>query len=401
MNRPSAWSMWALASFFYAYQCALRVAPSVLMNDITTKFQIDATMMGQFSGAYYLGYSLIHIPVGILLDRFGPKRILPVFILLVVAGMSPLIWSEFWVYPIIGRALVGIGSSAAILGVFKVIRMAFGKDQFTWMLSLSVTIGLIGSINGGGPLNSLNAQVGFDFVIAILMALGVVLSVITFFLLPNTDGSGRSENVLKDIASVLKNKSVLAICFLAGLMVGPLEGFADVWGSTFLQIVYQMDASTAASLPSTIFLGMCVGGPILSLVARKINDIRTIFGCGAIMGMAFWALLMKWIPEGLLPFAFFAVGVACAYQIIAIAHASTRVPESQMGLTSAIANMIIMTFGYVFHALIGGAIGLASKGEINMQALTNDALVTGLLVIPVALAIASVGYFILALKETR
>jgi predicted MFS family arabinose efflux permease len=401
MNRPSAWAMWALASFFYAYQCALRVAPSVLMNDITTQFSFDATMMGQFSGGYYLGYSLIHIPVGILLDRFGPKRILPIFILLVVAGMSPLIWSEFWAFGIAGRALVGIGSSAAILGVFKVIRMAFAKNQFTWMLSLSVTIGLIGSMNGAGPLNALNKLIGFQSVIITLMALGVILSAITFFSLPKTDASSQSDNVLKDIVSVLKNKTVLVICFLAGLMVGPLEGFADVWGSTFLQIVYGMEASTAASLPSTIFLGMCVGGPILSLVARKINDIRTIIGCGALMGMAFWALLMKWIPEAALPFVFFAVGVACAYQIIAIAHASTRVSESQMGLTSAIANMIIMTFGYVFHAAIGGAIGLASQGEISMQALTTEALITGLLVIPVALAIASAGYFILSLREAR
>ena len=67
--RIVAWSIWMAASLFYAYQYILRVMPNIMMNDITQQFNIDATAFGQFSGIYYLGYSLMHLPIGIMLDR--------------------------------------------------------------------------------------------------------------------------------------------------------------------------------------------------------------------------------------------------------------------------------------------------------------------------------------------
>src|SRR3989338_6691448 len=129
------WLMWFIASVFYAYQYILRVMPSVMMPDIMLKYQIDPAAFGQFSGVYYLGYSLVHVPAGMLLDRFGPKKVMPVFMVLTVIGMMPLVFTSIWVYPMIGRVLVGVGSSSAILGIFKVIRMSFPKEKFAWYLS--------------------------------------------------------------------------------------------------------------------------------------------------------------------------------------------------------------------------------------------------------------------------
>src|SRR5580704_8414274 len=117
----TVWLMWSLASFFYAYQYILRVLPNIMMTDILEKFQIDASLFGQFSGFYYIGYAGMHIPVGILLDKYGPKWILPICMFFTVIGLLPLLYAEHWIYPILGRCLIGMGSSAAILGVFKII----------------------------------------------------------------------------------------------------------------------------------------------------------------------------------------------------------------------------------------------------------------------------------------
>ena len=151
----SKWAMWFLASFFYAYQYVIRVLPNIMMPEITQKFNIGADIFGQFSGIYYIGYAGIHIPIGLMLDRFGPKKVMPACGLLTVAGLLPLVFSELWVYPVIGRGLIGIGSSAAILGVFKIIRMSFKESQFTRMLGISVTIGLLGAMYGGRPVHFL------------------------------------------------------------------------------------------------------------------------------------------------------------------------------------------------------------------------------------------------------
>lgn len=399
MPSRKIWAMWAIASIFYAYQYILRVMPNITMHDIMSKYHIDPSVFGQFSGIYYIGYSLIHLPLGLLLDRFGPKKIMPLFMMLTVIGMSPLIFTDIWFYPIIGRMLIGIGSSSAILGVFKIIRMTFAEEKFTWMLSLSVTIGLLGGIYGGVPVHFLRESFGFEQVVMFLMAGGAILSFIAYLILPPYEPQQKSSSVVKDLKVVFSNKKVIAICILAGLMVGPLEGFADVWGTTFLKTVYGLDEAIAAGLPSMIYFGMCIGGPALSLLAERTSPLFVILSCATVMGLVFAAFLMTTPSVTLLTALLFLVGMLCAYQILAIAHASTYVAPEAAGLTSAVANMIIMTFGYFFHAVIGKVVGLFGGTDISI---TADALIYGVSVIPMALAIGALGFgYLLVMQRSK
>ena len=395
ISRTIAWSIWFIASIFYAYQYILRVMPNIMMNDILTQFQIDAATFGQFSGVYYIGYSLMHLPIGIMLDRYGPKKVMPLCMLLTVVGLLPIIFSSFWVYPIIGRIFIGMGSSAAILGAFKIIRLVFKEEKFTRMLSLTVTIGLIGAIYGGGPVNYMCDTLGYKSVVGIFALLGVILSIVTYFIVPQIK-TRVSTSVFSDVKEVFSNYKVIGICALAGLMVGPLEGFADVWGTAFLKHVYGFEGNVAASLPSAIFLGMCFGAPILSLIAEESRSyLGTIIASGIVMAISFFALITGKIPVTGISVMFVIVGVCCAYQIIAIYKASTYVKEHVVGLTTAIANMVIMIFGYFFHAIIGWIVS-TSGGSANSTALLN-----GVIVIPVALTLGVLGFTVIVIKEKK
>lgn len=179
-NRTTAWIIWSIALIFYAYQYILRVMPNIMLDSITKQFNIDATVFGQYSGIYYIGYCLMHLPIGILLDKYGPRKIMTLCTLLTVMGLLPLIFSNTTTHLIIGRFLIGMGSSAAILGVFKIIRLAFEERQFTKMLSLSVMIGLIGAIYGGGPVNYLCLTIGDDMVVKIFAVMGMVLATLCY-----------------------------------------------------------------------------------------------------------------------------------------------------------------------------------------------------------------------------
>ncbi|MDP3640890.1 MAG: MFS transporter, partial [Alphaproteobacteria bacterium] len=99
------WTMWVVASIFYAYQYVLRVMPNIMLNDIMMQFNLNEASFGQFSGVYYIGYSLMHLPIGIMLDRYGPRKVMTACILMTVVGLLPIIFSEHWVFPIMGRAL--------------------------------------------------------------------------------------------------------------------------------------------------------------------------------------------------------------------------------------------------------------------------------------------------------
>jgi len=389
----AAWMIWTIASLFYAYQYILRVMPNIFLSDIMQQFQIDATAFGQFSGIYYLGYSAMHIPMGILLDRYGPKTIMSFSILLIVIGLSPLILATHWIYPIIGRLLIGIGSSAAILGLFKIIRMTFQEKRFSRMLSWSVMIGLIGAIYGGGPVNYLLHAFGYQTVILLIGLIGLILALATWFLVPPIQ-SISNQTVFSDVREVLSNHKVLWTCIFAGLMVGPLEGFADVWGTTFLKEVFSLKGEVAASLPSLIFLGMCFGAPVLNYVAEKVgNYLLVIIGSGAIMALSFFLLFAHFWTPTLISLDFVLVGICSAYQILSIYKASTYVRPETAGLATAVANMIIMTFGYLFHTAIGFLVDKFGG------ATSSQALLYGIAVIPVALTVGTIGYVLLFIKE--
>ncbi len=394
-SRAAAWTIWMIASIFYAYQYILRVMPSIMLNDILQQFDLDAAVFGQFSGVYYIGYSLVHLPIGILLDRYGPRKVMTACILLSVAGLLPLLFADYWVYPIIGRLLVGVGSSAAILGVFKIVRMAFNEARFSRMLSLSVTVGLVGAIYGGGPVGYMREIFGYQAVIQVFALVGVALAFATYWIVPEMkeDPAG---SVISNIRLVLNNKRVIGSCLCAGLMVGPLEGFADVWGTAFLKQAYGFQGTLAASLPSMIFIGMCFGAPVLSLVAEKINNyLATIVGAGALMAISFFCILTWQLPPTVLSALFVLIGICCAYQILAIYKASTYVNEHVAGLATAVANMIIMIFGYAFHTTMGNVVN-ALGGPTNAEALAY-----GVAVIPVALCMGTSGFILLLVKERR
>lgn len=394
-SRIIAWTVWITASIFYAYQYVLRVMPNIMLDDIMLQFNFTAATFGQFSGIYYIGYSLMHLPIGIMLDRYGPRKVMTACILMTVIGLLPLIFAESWMYPIIGRALIGIGSSAAILGTFKIIRMTFKEAHFTRMLSFSVTIGLLGAMYGGAPVSYMCETLGYQKVVEIFAIIGVGLALLTYLIVPNITAE-HTTSIRADLKQVFGNSKVIWLCSLAGLMVGPLEGFSDVWGTAFFKNVYGFDNTIAASLPSMIFIGMCFGGPILSFISERTgNYLGTITGTAIIMAVIFIAMILGNMATSHISIGLIIVGICCAYQILAIYKASTYVEEQVAGLTTAVANMIIMIFGYGFHSVIGFVIkAMGGPG-------TQNAFIAGISVIPITLIISLIGLSILMLNDRR
>jgi hypothetical protein len=291
--------------------------------------------------------------------------------------------------------LIGIGSSAAILGTFKIIRIVFTEKQFTRMLSLAVTIGLIGAIYGGGPVSYMTETLGYKIVVEIFAGIGILLAIATYLIVPDMAVES-SKTVFADIKEVFTNYKLIALCLFAGCMVGPLEGFADVWGATFLNNIYGFDLKTSSYITSMMFIGMCFGGPCLSFLSEKTGSyMGIIIASGLIMMVSFTALILCGLSKNTVIISFILVGICSAYQIIAIYKASTYVNDNVVGLTTAVANMIIMIFGYGFHSAIGLMVRIFG-GVGDKTAFTY-----GVSIVPIMLTIGVIGVSLIAYRDRQ
>ncbi|QOL19789.1 MFS transporter [Candidatus Bodocaedibacter vickermanii] len=226
---PMAWLLCFMTSLFYAFQYILRLLPSVIKDDLMLNYLIDAKDFGYFNGFYYAGYAAFHLPVGLMLDRIGPKYTISLSLLLCGLGIVPPLYFDSWTIAVIGRFLLGGGSTTAILALFYVIRINFPPVRFASILGMSVTLGFAGALFGSRPIGILNEMVGWKNVIWILCVTSFILAGLFLICMPNQKDqvAQKSSSIVSDLKELLKNKHVWAVSLLAGLMVGPLEGFAD------------------------------------------------------------------------------------------------------------------------------------------------------------------------------
>lgn len=405
-KRLAVWTSWFMISLFYAYQYVLRVLPNIVMPEVMMRYNIESSTFGQFAGVYYIAYAAAHIPIGMWLDRKGPKYVIPICILMTIIGTAPLVMSDSWYMAYFGRALIGFGSSAAILGMFKVIHLGFPENRFSRMLGIGAFIGLMGAIYGSQPVARLLEIYSYETVIKWIIYSGLIFAVISFVVMPKVKGVSEDElNFKKDFAEIWKKKEIFYIGIFAGFMVGPLEGFSDAWGVAFLQSVYSLDKPTASFLTSVIFIGMALGSSVVAYVGDKTRAYYSvIIGCAVFMALIFLVILLKMVEVNyFMTFLFFMIGIFSGYQVLSVYLSTTYVKENVLGLTTAIINMVVMSFGYLFHSVIGETLKLTWDGTIleGVKVYTPESYIYSISVIPICLVIGGLGFFWLKSKNKK
>lgn len=404
-NKFTAFSIWLSVTVFYCYQYILRIMPNIIMPDLIDNFGINAVDFGSFAGIYYIGYIGIHIPIGILLSKFGARRVLSICILFTALGMSPVIYSNSWIMVIFGRFMTGVGSSAAIVGALQIFRIIY-PDSFTKMLGISVSLGVITVVFIGSPLSKFIINFGIENAINTIIICGVLLAIINYTLMPKSIDAEDGQDLWMSIKSVLANYKLISASILAGLMVGPLEGFADAWGSAFLIQVHGLGKVIADDTVVIIFLGMAVGSLILPNIAERTGCFYLATIISGLVMIACFGYILTQIPieAYVLKTICFIIGFFCSYQIAIISKISTYVRESLSGLAASVVNMIIMAFGWVFHNSIGSILEYNWDGlqeETGRHIYSTEAFVYGLSIIPIAMMVAISGMALIAQIKDR
>ncbi|RUR18552.1 MFS transporter [Legionella sp. km535] len=397
--------MWFFPLSFFAFQFMLRLWPGLMMQEIMTHFAIDAGSFGLLAAFYYYGYAGMQIPMAFLLENFGARTVVFTFALLCGMGAFIFSYTDSFYLALLSRLMIGAGSAVGFLGISKVVSEWFSSESYAKMIGFSFSVGLMGAVYGGKPLTQWiqtynGQQVGFALA---LIAISIGLCTYLVVRSPVNQVNKPTEDLqLCNLSSLFSSWIIWTLALANLLMVGALEGFADVWGVPYLMTAYHFDKAESASLISFIYIGMIFGGPVLAFLSKKLGNYFVIGMCGAGLALAFMLLVSNSVMNSwLLSLLFFIIGLMCCYQVIVFAAGSTLVSYKQLGITIAFLNCINMLGGSFFHTLIGRVMDWSWDGSLNPEGMKQYSVASfqhALTVIPVCALVGSVLIYLIHVR---
>lgn len=367
-NRLTPWAMWTFPLVFFGFQFVLRLFPGLVMNEFLDKYNITASDFGLFASLYYLGYASMQIPVAIMLDKYGPKRVISLSVILAGVSVWIMVLFDSWIAALTHRLLLGASTVVGFLGTSKVISQWFSKDKFAKMVGLTFSFGLLGALYGGRPTSLLIEEMGWNKVLMLLGVVALTLGVLIFlFVKDNKEDFEETPSVIQSLKHLITYKPLILLSLGNFLMVGALEGFADVWGVPYLMESRGLTKVDSASLVSFVFFGMLFGGPILAHIAEKYSSYHGVAIASGILMAALLSILIRCnnsMSSYAVGLVLFLVGVLCCYQVIVFSIGAKLVPAGLLSITTAFLNCINMLGGSFFHNAIGKLMDYFDSGHL-------------------------------------
>lgn len=284
-------------SFFH------RTAPAAIAAELTQAFAINAAVLGTLAATYFYVYTILQIPVGVLADTLGPRRILTAGSLIAGAGSLLFALAPVWEVAAIGRTLVGIGVSVAFIAILKVIAVWFPADRFATLTGMTLFAGNLGAVIAGAPLAWVVTQASWRTVFVALAVFSTVLAVVSWFVVrdrPEGHGFAPVNPVAvanlapvhwtRALAGVLANPATWPGFFVNVGIGGSYLAFAGLWAVPWLEHAYGMSRVTAAQHASALLLGVAFGALAVGVISDRLRSRRGV--------MRMYAMLyaLSWLP---------------------------------------------------------------------------------------------------------
>lgn len=271
------WLIWGLACLFYSYESLLQMSLGVIGTDLMRDFSVTSRTLGFFGGIYFYSYAFMQIPGGMMMDYFGPQRLISLAAL--ICGISTIAFSltDSFFTACLARLMIGFGSAVAAVGCMKIASCWFRPDRFPILTGLMVTIGMLGAIGGEGPLALMIEHFGWRHSMLMMGILGVGLAVFIRLFAQDAPASrmkqAKSDEspLLSSLLTLMKQKQLWLIAVYGGLMYLSTPVFCGLWGVPFLMNKMHVTKTVAANNVSLIFIGWAVAGPLWGSFSNRIG----------------------------------------------------------------------------------------------------------------------------------
>ncbi len=356
-----------LGSFFYVYDYFLAVAPSIMTHDLLNQFSLNAAQLGSLMAVFFLASTFFQIPAGMLLDRFGARKLLTLSVL--VSGLGTLLFAvatQSWELGV-ARLLMGVGSPFAFLGALFLASRWFAHRYFALIAGFVQLGAAIGSIAGEGPLALLVNHLGWRHALLAIGWVTLVLSLLFWLIIRDGEPAQSAEPQVKQarLLDTFKLPQVWWISLAGFASWVTVTGIASLWGIPYLMAVYGWSNEKIGYLYILFWLGLGLGSPLMgwlsdALKSRKI-PFYICFGLGLIACLFY--IEAPHVPGWLMVIVLVMLGFAASLQSLTFGMAKDIVPPQHFVTASGLINLAAVLTGVVVQPIMGYLIDHAAKAH--------------------------------------
>jgi MFS family permease len=367
VNSARSWLVFGGAVFAYLIGVTQRTSFGVVSVDATERFHVSASAVSTVAVVQIIVYAALQIPVGILVDKVGPRTLIVGGALVMAAGQAVLAFSPTIGVAIFARVLVGMGDAATFVSVIRMLPNWFGGRVLPQLSQWVGIIGQFGQIISAVPFALLLHDLGWQPGLLIASGASVVASAVALALVrrgepPAATSPVPTSSALQQLGASIRRPGT-QLGFWAHLVGGTVPTLMSImWGYPFLTAGLGYDVPTAAAIFSMLVLGSVLAGPVVGILVarfplRRSNVVLTLVTVIFVL----FAAVLAWPgtpPIGLVAALFVAIGTGGPGSLVGFDLARTFNPSHALGSASGIVNVGGFLGGFVSMLLIGFALDL-------------------------------------------
>ena len=381
----------------YLISYLFRTVNSVIAPDLIAELHLDAAGLGLVTSAYLYAFTLFQLPLGLLLDRYGPRRVNAA--LLAIAALGSLLFAlgGSATSLALARGIIGVGLSGGLMAAFKANALWLPPARVPLANSVVVAFGGLGVFAATAPSDWMATNFGWRSLFLVLAAVTLVAAALIFQLAPHgsgatVDGAKKRSWLaqLRDIGPILATPTFWRIAPMVAFVTGGFIAIQSLWTARWLNDVRHLDRGGVADNLMVMAVAFSAGSLLTGLIAdwagrRGIGLKVVMLGCFVVLAAAEIGLVIDVpVPAWLLVAALGLAGSGAnlAYVTLGAAFGPTMAGRAQTSL-----NLLLFLAAALIQSGIGWALDLLDAAAIGAGAETRYALILGLLVAVQALSV--------------
>jgi len=343
-----------------------------MIPDLMRDFGVSAAVLGNLSAIYFYAYAGMQIPVGVMVDRWGPRRILSGAGLLCAAGSLMFATADTITLAYVGRLLIGCGAGFFFVSSLKLASIWFEPRQFAFVSGMTMFVGMTGGVGGQAPLAAAVETFGWRNTMIAGALAALVLSLMCWTLVRDDprqhadkkSGKTTFAQVLSGLVGAMKRGQTWLLAALGACMSTSLLAFGALWCVPYMMTVYGLSRPQAAGSASLLLIGWAVAAPAIGWVSDRVGRRKIPLVVAATLALCSISLLIYGPPLSLTManILLFINGSASSAMVVCFALTREHNAARTAGGAVAVVNTGVILSGALLQPIIGWLLDLQWDG---------------------------------------